>query len=77
VAARRDDIVPEQRVQIAIEMMSPQRARGTVEQLAQMYRLSRQALYEVASKGRRILQQEMGAGRHGPLALHLCLEPPG
>jgi hypothetical protein len=68
VAARRDDIVTEQRVQIAIEMMSPQRSRGTVEQLAQTHRVSRQALYQVASKGRRVLQQEMGAGRHGPQA---------
>ena len=68
MAARRNDIVTEQRVQIAIEMMSPQRAWGRVEQLAKTYRLSRQALYELAAKAQRILQQEMAAGGHGPAA---------
>ena len=66
MAARRNDIVTEQRVQIAIEMMSPQRAWGTVQQLAKRYKLSRQALYELAAKAQNILQQEMAAGRHGP-----------
>lgn len=66
MAARRNDIVTEQRVQIALEMMSPQRGRGRVEELAAAYGLSRQTLYELAAKAQRILQQEMAAGGHGP-----------
>lgn len=66
MAQRRDDIVAEQRVQIAIEMMSPHRSRGRVQQLAETYRLSRQALYDLAAKGQSILQREMEPGAHGP-----------
>jgi hypothetical protein len=47
-------------------MMSPQRGRGRVQQLAERYKVSRQALYDLAAKGQHILQQEMAAGGHGP-----------
>lgn len=66
MARRRDDIVAEERAQIAIEMLSPERSRGRVQQLAETYRLSRQALYEMAAKGKEVLEQGMEPGCHGP-----------
>ena len=66
MARRRDDIVAEDRAQIAIEMMSPGRSRGRVQQLAETYRLSRQTLYEMAAKGKDVLEQGMKPGLHGP-----------
>lgn len=68
MAARRDDIVAADRVQIATEMMSPYRPRGRVTQLAEMYQLSRQALYDIDAKGRDGLQQALVPGPHGPQA---------
>lgn len=68
MATRRDDIVADDRVQIAIEMMSPNRPRGRVTHLAQAYNLSRQALYEMATKGRECLRQALVPGPHGPQA---------
>ena len=66
MARRRDDIVAEERAQIAIEMMSPDRSHGRVQQLAETYRLSRQTLYEIATKGKDVLKQGMKPGLHGP-----------
>ena len=66
MARRRDDIVAEERAQIAIEMMSPDRSRGRVQQLAETYRLSRQTLYEIAAKGKTALEEGMKPGCHGP-----------
>lgn len=66
MAERRDDIAAEQRAQIALEMMSPHRPRGRVQQLAETHRLSRQTLYSLAAKGQSILQREMKPGAHGP-----------
>lgn len=68
MAARRDDIVVRDRVQIAIEMMSPDRPRGRVTQLAQGYQLSRQTLYDIAAKGVDSLRQGLEPGQHGPQA---------
>lgn len=68
MATRRDDIVVTDRVQIAIEMMSPNRPRGRVTQLAQGYQLSRQALYDIAAKGVESLRQALEPGQHGPQA---------
>lgn len=66
MARRRDDIVAEERAQIAIEMMSPDRSRGRVQQLAESYRLSRQTLYEIAAKGKDVLEQGMKPRLPGP-----------
>lgn len=68
MAARRDDIVAADRVQIAIEMMSAYRPRGRVTQLAETYQLSRQALYDIGAKGRDSLDQALAPGPHGPQA---------
>jgi hypothetical protein len=66
MASRRDDIVAEERVQIALEILSPERPRGQVKQLSQKYCLSRQTLYGIAAKGREILRQGLQPGAHGP-----------
>jgi len=66
VGTRRDDITSEQRAQIAIEMLAPGRSYGTVKQLSQSYVVSRQTLYNLAAKGRQVLQQGMQPGPHGP-----------
>ena len=66
MARRRDDIVAEERAQIVIEMMSPDRSRGRVQQLAERYHLSRQTLYEMAAKGKELLEQGMKPGLYGP-----------
>lgn len=66
MAARRDDIVVADRVQIAIEIMSPNRPRGRVTQLAEAYQLSRQTLYDITAKGLDSLQQALNPGQHGP-----------
>lgn len=65
MAQRRNDIVASQRVQIALEMMSPHRPRGTVAKLAKTYHLSRQALYDLAAKGKSLLQQVVHPGQTG------------
>lgn len=66
MAARRDDIVAADRVQIAVEMMSPYRPRGRVSELAEAYQLSRQALYDIGTKGKDSLRQALTPGPHGP-----------
>ena len=66
MAERRDDIVAAERTQIVIEMMSPHRSWGSVTQMAEAYHLSRQALYDIAAKGREVLVQALSPGQHGP-----------
>lgn len=66
MAERRDDIVPAERAQIVIEMMSPNRPWGRVKQLAETYQLSRQALYDMTTTGRDALIRAMIPGQHGP-----------
>lgn len=66
MAARRDDIVVSDRMQIAVEMLSPNRPRGRATQLAQAYQLSRQAVYDISAKGKDSLMQALHPGQHGP-----------
>ena len=66
MSKRRDDIVAEERLQIAIEMLAPERTWGTVSRLGARYGLSRQAIYDIAAKGERVLRAGMAAGEHGP-----------
>jgi hypothetical protein len=66
MGTRRDDITSDQRAQIAIAMLAPGRSYGTVTQLSQNYVVSRQTLYQLAAKGRQVLQQGMQPGPHGP-----------
>jgi hypothetical protein len=66
MGTRRDDITSDQRAQIVIEMLAPGRSYGMVKQLSQSYVVSRQTLYQLAAKGRQVLQQGMQPGPHGP-----------
>lgn len=66
MGTRRDDITSEQRAQIAIEMLAPGRSYGTVKQLSQSYVVSRQTVYNLATKGWQVLQQGMQPGPRGP-----------
>ena len=66
MGTRRDDISSEQRTQIAIEVLSRERKYGKVSELAKSYAVSRQTVYEIASKGQQVLQQGMQPGQHGP-----------
>jgi len=68
VGARRDDITSSQRAQIAIEVLSPCRSWGTVSRLAEAYKVSRQAVYEIAATGNRVLVTGLAPGPHGPQA---------
>lgn len=68
MATRRDDIVVDDRVQIAIEMMSPNRPWGRVTELAEAYQLSRQTLYDIGAKGKTGLWQTLAPEPHGPTA---------
>ena len=66
MGARRDDITSSQRVQIAIEVLSPYRSWGRVSQLAAEYSISRQTAYGIAATGQRVLMAGMEPGPHGP-----------
>lgn len=66
MGARRDDITGSQRGQMAVEVLFPQRPRGTVTRLAQEHRISRQAVYEIAAAGERVLTLGLEPGPHGP-----------
>ncbi len=66
MGARRDDITASERTTIAIEVLNPNRFRGTMPRLAQRYNLSRQALYGIASKAKQILTTMLEPQPHGP-----------
>jgi len=66
VGTRRDDITSEQRAQMAIAMLTPDRLHGTASQLARSYAVSRQTVYEIAAKGQEVLRQGLQPGPHGP-----------
>lgn len=63
---RRDDITSEQRAQIAITVLAAGRSYGTVKEMTQSYRVSRQTIYKIAAKGEAVLRQGLQPGRHGP-----------
>jgi hypothetical protein len=56
----------EQRMQIAIEILSAHRTRGTVTHLARSYAVSRQTVYAMAAKGQQVLLNGLQPGPHGP-----------
>ena len=66
MGARRDDITRSQRTQIAIEVLSPHRPRGVITKLKETHQVSRQAIYGIATKGKRVLLEGLEPGRHGP-----------
>ena len=66
MGARRDEITGRERTTIAIEVLSPHRPGGTMARLGQKYNLSRQALYDIAAKGKEILTSMLEPQAHGP-----------
>jgi len=66
MTSRRDDISASERVQIAIEMLVPNRPLNKVAQLCDKFGLSRQTLYDIEDKGLKILEQGLQPGAHGP-----------
>ena len=66
VGARRDDISSEQRMQIAIEVLSTNRKRGRVTELTRAYVVSRQTVYQIADKGKQVLLAGLEPEPHGP-----------
>lgn len=65
---RRDDITVEERIQIGLAVLSPERAYGRIQELATEYKLSRESLYTIAKQVVRVLQTGMKIGQHGPQA---------
>jgi len=65
---RRDDITVEQRIQIALEVLSPDRAYGKIRQLADEYNLSRESIYTIGGQAVQVLQSGMKCKQHGPQA---------
>ena len=68
MGARRDDITNAERTQIALAVLNPERSWGTVTRLGEEYHLSRQTVYEIASKGKEVLLAGLTPGAHGPQA---------
>lgn len=68
MGTRRDDISVEQRAQIAMEVMSPNRERGRATELAQEYAVSRKTIYDIGQKGKAVLLAGMQPGGYGPQA---------
>lgn len=68
MGARRDDISVKDRVQIVAQLLNPERAVGTVTQLAQAHGLSRQSIYAIAAKGQQVLAEHLKPAGHGPQA---------
>jgi len=66
MGARRDDITVNERVQMAIKVLNPERKAGTIPELVRSYGLSRQSIYSIAEKGREGLLSQLKAGGHGP-----------
>lgn len=66
MGARRDDITGSQRAQIAIEVLSPHRPRGTVPSLAREYGVSRETIYNIRDAGERVLTMGLEPMPHGP-----------
>lgn len=74
MGTRRDDISAEDRAQIAMEVMSPNRDHGKVTELAQAYGVSRMTIYEIGEKGKAVLLDGMQPGGYGPQAAEKVIE---
>ena len=68
MGTRRDDITSAQRKQIVLEVLSPQRAWGTVTKLATQYSVSRETIYTLAAQGEQVLLAGLEPQPHGPQA---------
>jgi hypothetical protein len=68
MGARRDDIMSNDRAQIAIQVLSPDRPRGRVTELAKAYEVTRQTIYDISVAGEKMLLEGLEPGQHGPQA---------
>jgi hypothetical protein len=66
MGARRDDMPVEQRMQLALAVLAPQRPHGTVTRLAHAVGVSRQTIYTLATTAERVLRTGLAVGPHGP-----------
>ncbi len=66
MGARRNDITSNQRAQIAVEVLYPERVQGTVTKLTKKYNVSRQTVYNIAEAGEQVLVTGLKPGPHGP-----------
>jgi len=62
---RRDDITVEQRIQIAMTVLSPERSYGEVTRLAAEYNLSRTSIYAIGNQAVQALQTGLKPRQHG------------
>jgi hypothetical protein len=67
VGARRDDITSQERAQIAIAVLSPDRVHGTISCLAAQHAISRQTVYTLAAQAKQRLLTGMEPEGHGPV----------
>jgi hypothetical protein len=71
MGARRDDMPVQQRMQLALAVLTPQRPHGTITRLAHAVGVSRQTIYALAARAEQVLRRHLAPGSHGPaLATH-------
>ncbi len=71
MGARRDDMPVQQRMQLALAVLTPQRPHGTITRLAHAVGVSRQTIYTLAARAEQVLRRGLAPGSHGPaLATH-------
>lgn len=66
MGARRNDITSQQRAQIAVAVLYPEKPRGAVTKLAKNHNVSRQTIYNIADAGEQVLLTGLEPGPHGP-----------
>ncbi len=65
MGTRRDDISSEQRMQIAIDVLNPNRKRGRMAELTRTYAISWQTIYKIADEDEQVLLTDLGPEAHG------------
>lgn len=66
MGTRRNDITSNQRAQITVAVLYPDRPWGTITRLAEEHNVSRQTIYDVADTGEQVLITGLQPGPHGP-----------
>src|SRR5262245_8947650 len=66
MGARRDDMLVQQRMQLALAVLAPQRPHGAITHLARTAGVSRQTTYTLAASAEQLLRRHLVPGAHGP-----------
>jgi len=75
MAARRDDLTGVERAAIALKCWAAQGKRdGTVQGLAEEYRITRQSGHNIERQARAALSDMLAPGRHGPVPQSRSIE---